>query len=100
MNDGLPSSASPIRRYAVVFVVLLGLLALTIWTSRLSLGAWNAPVAIAIAVAKAVLVVLYFMQARYSGRLIGLVIAAACLWLALLVGLTLNDFVTRSWISG
>jgi cytochrome c oxidase subunit 4 len=88
---------SPLRQFRGVYVALLGLLALTIWTACLPLGVWNAPAAVAIACIKALLVVLYFMEARTSGRLIGLVITAACLWLGLLVGLTLSDVLTRAW---
>lgn len=87
-----------VRQYCAVFGVLLGLLALTVWTACLPLGSWNAPAAFAIASVKTLLVILYFMQARNSGRLIGLVIGAACLWLSLLVGLSLSDFLTRPWL--
>jgi cytochrome c oxidase subunit 4 len=98
MNPEPSVSQTSIRLYCGVYLLLLGLLALTIWTATLSLGRGNAPAACAIAGVKALLVVWYFMQARSSGRMIGLVIVAACLWLGLLVGLTLSDFLTRSWL--
>jgi len=51
-----------------------------------------------IAVAKATLVVLYFMHVRYSTRLIPVVVAAGVFWLLLLFGLTMGDYVSRGWL--
>ncbi len=53
--------------------------------------------ALAISVAKSTLVVLYFMHARYSPKLTGVVIAAALAFLTILVFLTLADYVSRPW---
>ncbi len=61
-------------------------------------GPLNAVLALTIAVIKATLVVLYFMHVRYSPRLIGLVIAAALFWLAILFALTISDYSTRGWL--
>jgi cytochrome c oxidase subunit 4 len=44
---------------------------------------------------KAVLVVLFFMHVRYSPRLTWVVVASGFVWFALLVGLTLSDYLTR-----
>jgi cytochrome c oxidase subunit 4 len=48
-------------------------------------------------VIKAALVVLYFMHLRYSGRLNHLVLFAAVVWLAILVLLTVSDYISRPW---
>ena len=57
-------------------------------------GPYNLIVALGVAITKASLVVLYFMHARYSPRLTGLVIASA---IAFLVFLTFTDYLSRSW---
>ncbi len=61
-------------------------------------GPLNAVVAMTIAVIKATLVILYFMHVRYSPRLIGLIIAAALFWMAILFALTISDYSTRTWL--
>ncbi len=80
------------------FIVLLGLLVLTITTygaARIDLGRFNFVAAMLIAGAKASLVVLYFMHARYSSKLTRIVILAGLSWFAILFILTLNDYLTR-----
>ena len=51
-----------------------------------------------IAVCKAFLVVLYFMHARYGARLTWIFIGAGVLWLAIMLGLTVSDVLTRPWL--
>ena len=84
--------------YLAIFAALLTLTYATIAVSRIDLGRFNTIVALTIAVTKAVLVVLFFMHVRYSTRLTKLVVVAGFLWLALLIGFTMADIVTRSWI--
>ena len=90
---------TPVRTYVMVGGVLLGLTALTYGVSLVDLGAWNAAVALAIAAAKALLIVLYFMHGRYSSGLTRLAVLVALAWMALLMVGTLDDFVTRSWLA-
>jgi len=59
------------------------------------LGPFNIVIALAIATLKASLVVLYFMHARYSPKRTQLVIICAVFWLAIMLALTLSDYVTR-----
>src|SRR5262249_22281960 len=47
--------------------------------------------------AKALLVVLFFMHAWQSTRLVWLVGFAGLTWLAILLGLTLTDYLSRGW---
>ncbi len=62
-------------------------------------GPWSAVLALGIATLKALLIVLFFMHARYSPGLTWLVIMAAVALLALLILGTMDDFLTRSWLS-
>jgi len=81
----------------VVFVLLLMLLVATIAIARIDLGGANLPIAALIAAAKTLLIVLYFMHVRYSPRLIWLVAGGGFVWLGILIGLSLGDYLTRGW---
>jgi len=85
----------PVRIYLTIFSLLMVLTATTVGVSFLDLGPFNTLVAILIAVTKMMLVILYFMHVRYSGRLTWAVIAGGFFWLALLLLLTLGDYLTR-----
>ncbi len=82
--------------YAVVLLALLVFTALTYLASKVDLGRLNLVIALAIAAVKVSLVALYFMHARYSSRLTRVVIGAGLAWLAILISLTLSDYMTRT----
>ena len=97
----------PLRVYYAVFAALLVLTLMTVEAARFDLGhpEWggvrvplNVIAALAIAVTKATLVVLYFMHVRYSTRLIWLVVGAAIFFLAILFGITGADYISRGWL--
>ncbi len=83
--------------YVLVFAALVALTLTTVGAATVDLGPLNTVVALAIAAIKASLVILFFMHVRYSKPLIGLVVFASLLWLAILITLTLSDFMSRSW---
>ena len=85
------------RIYLAVFVALCLLTLITVQVTGHDFGRLNLIVALAIAVTKATLVVLYFMHARYSPRLTALVIAAGLAFFAILLFLTLSDYISRPW---
>jgi cytochrome c oxidase subunit 4 len=87
----------PIRLYLFVFGSLLFLTALTVAAALVDLGLMNTVVAITIAVVKGLLVVLFFMHLRYSERLNWIFAGAAFFWLAILLGLTVSDYISRGW---
>ena len=87
----------PKRLYILVFAALIGLTALTTSVAFIDLGKWNTLVALAIAMCKASLVVLFFMHLRWSSGLVRMVVLAALMWFAILVTLTLSDEFTRQW---
>jgi cytochrome c oxidase subunit 4 len=93
-------SAQHVVSWKVYLAVLLALCAMTVVTVEVAghdFGPLNVIVAVGIAITKATLVVLYFMHARYSPRLTGLVVAAAVAFFVILVFLTLTDYVSRPW---
>jgi cytochrome c oxidase subunit 4 len=88
----------PRKIYFAVAAALMVLLVATYAAAQVDLGPFNIVVALAIAFTKAILVVLFFMEVRWSSRLTWVVAAAGVLWLALLIGGTLDDFLTRAHI--
>lgn len=87
----------PVKNYIAVFLGLLGLTALTTGVAYIDLGAWNTVVALAIAVTKMLLVVLFFMHAKYATGLTRVVIIAGFFWLGIMIALSLSDELTRHW---
>ena len=86
----------PLRVYLTVFATLLLLTGVTTAVAFVDLGRLNTIIMLTIAVTKATLVVLYFMHVRYSDHLTWLVVGGAFAWLALLIGGTMSDVVTRA----
>ena len=99
----------PVKTYAGIFFALLILTALTTGAAFIDFGTLhtgigaldaiplNTVVALAIAVVKMLLVILFFMHVKYSSGLTRIVIAAGFFFLAILVSLTLADELTRDW---
>jgi cytochrome c oxidase subunit 4 len=85
----------PPKVYVGIFISLMVLTAVTVAAAFVSLGPLNIVIALAIATLKATLVVLYFMHARYSPKRTQLVIICAVFWLAIMLALTMSDYVTR-----
>ncbi|HTF90233.1 MAG TPA: cytochrome C oxidase subunit IV family protein [Planctomycetota bacterium] len=84
-----------VKLYFGVFFALCALTFLTYWTALHDYGAFNTPLALAIAGVKAALVILFFMHAKYSSKLTQLFAFAGFFWLAILLVFTLQDFMTR-----
>jgi cytochrome c oxidase subunit IV len=83
------------KTYVVIILTLLALTAITVFAAFVDLGRYNIVVALAIATVKATLVVLIFMHAKYVPQRTKLVIVAGIFWLALLLFLTMSDYVSR-----
>ncbi len=79
-------------------LVLLALLALTIAVAYINLGPLNTVVAMAISGAKAALILLFFMQLRYSKPSVWIFAAAGFFWLAIMIAMALSDYLTRGWV--
>jgi cytochrome c oxidase subunit 4 len=57
----------------------------------------NVVVALAIATFKAALVVLFFMHGKYSSKRTQMVIICSVFWLAVMLFMTMSDYLTRAW---
>jgi len=88
----------PVKTYLTVFAALMALLVATVAASFLNLGPFSIVVALTIAIVKALLIVLYFMHVRYSSRLTRVFVIAGVVWLIIMLSLTLNDYISRSWL--
>lgn len=74
------------------FAALVFLTILTVWQgTQLELGRLELIIVLAIATAKATLVVLFFMHLRYDKPLNAIILMTALLFLALFLGGTLTD---------
>ncbi len=82
-------------RSAMIYVGLLILTVATYSFSRFNLGTWSVVIAMVIAVCKASLVVLFFMQLWYHRGSVRLALATAVLWLFLLIFFVVADVKTR-----
>lgn len=91
---------APKSMYYGVFLALLVGTGLTVLAAFFDMGAMNNVVMLAIASAKAMLVVLFFMHVRWGTRLTWVVVASGFFWLLILFGLTMTDYVSRGWVPG
>ena len=81
--------------YVKVLVALLVATGVTTAVSRVDLGPFSTVVALAIACGKMLLVALFFMHIRYSTKLTKLVVTGGLPWLAILLLLTMTDYLSR-----
>ena len=83
------------RTNAVVWLLLLVLTATTVYVSRLPLGPFHIWAGIGIAVVKAALVILIFMQLKYEQPFFKGLLLVALSILAIFIGLTFFDVLYR-----
>lgn len=94
------------RSYLIVFLALLALLALTVGAAFLDLSRflpghfWGLAVALTIAIAKGVLILLYFMHVKSGPQRVAVFAAAGFVWLGILTTLTMSDYLTRNHPAG
>lgn len=92
--------------YYKVFGFLMVFLLLTVFAFFLDkglfgfpgFGFWSAPIALAIAFAKAMAVVLIFMHVKFSSKLVQIFASTGLIFVGILFLLTMNDYWTRAWI--
>jgi len=85
------------RTYLITGFALLAFLGLTIAAACVNLGPFNTVVAMSIALAKAVLILLFFMHLRDSKPIIWVFAGAGFFWLGIMFALALSDYLTRGW---
>src|SRR5260221_9938142 len=91
---------APESMYYAVFAALIVGTALTVGVAFVDLGALNNVLMLGIACTKALLVVLFFMHVRWGTRLTWVIAASGFVWLLILFGITMTDYLTRGWVEG
>ena len=81
--------------YWVVIVALMVLLIITLGAAAVDLGAMNLPIAMAIAVVKAAIVMTYFMHLKFSSAVVRTFALMALVFLVLLWLFPMADFMSR-----
>jgi len=89
-----------VKVYAAVFCALLALTITTVALSKLDLGEYNFIAAMTIAVIKATLVVMFFMDVRHASSMTKLFVGAGLFWLAIMLVFLLSDYLSRGWLPG
>lgn len=88
--------------YIKVLIGLMVLMALTVAVAKVPALDFsqtiNLAIALTIAVMKTTLVALFFMQVKYSSKLVQIVASCGFLWLIIMFVLTFTDFLTRNWL--
>lgn len=89
---------APKSLYYGIFAALMVGTVITVAVAFVDLGALNNVVMLSIAVAKATLVVLYFMHVRWSTRLTWVVVVSGFFWLLIMFSFTMMDYLSRGWM--
>ena len=84
-----------LKTYIATFVSLMVLLIITVLVAYVDLGELNLAAAMAIAVLKAVLIILFFMHIRYGQKLTWVFAGAGFFWLAIMLIFAMCDYATR-----
>jgi cytochrome c oxidase subunit IV len=88
----------PPKVYVRTCIALLVLLAVTWSIAYMNLGPFNLIVALAVSIAKAIVIALFFMHIKGSSRILHLAAVAGVMWLLILISLTLSDYISRGWV--
>jgi cytochrome c oxidase subunit 4 len=112
-DDHATHSAMPgLRTYLIIYAALMILLVATVaaaflpWTRLLPahLHHWAVNLAVGlallIALAKCLLILLYFMHVKFSAKMVYAFAGAGFLWLGIMFTLVLSDYVTRNHPAG
>jgi cytochrome c oxidase subunit 4 len=91
---------SPKIYFAIFGALMVGTF-LTVAAAKIDLNQYfsglNIIVALVIATCKASLVVLFFMHGKYSSKRTQLVIICSVFWLAIMLFMTMSDYISRPW---
>ena len=87
---------TPIQ-YVMVFGTLLFFTLVTVAAAYVDMKWFNPVVALGIACFKAVIVILFFMHAKYQSRLIKMTIGSGFFVFLVLIVMTMSDYISRAW---
>ena len=96
----MSSHIASTKLYYSVFTALIVGTVLTYLAALVDFGFMNNVVMLTIAVAKALLVILFFMGVRWSSRLTWVVAGSGFFFLLIMFSITMSDYLTRGWMVG
>lgn len=85
--------------YYVTTAVMLVLLGLSILANQFHLGPFGPVIALGVAGAQAILIGLFLMHLKYSHPLMRAFATIGLLWLLILMGLVISDYIARGYPS-
>lgn len=85
------------RQYGLVFGTLLLFTLITVGAAYIDMKWANPVIALGIACFKAVIVILFFMHAKYQSRLIKMTIGSGFFLFLVLIVMTMSDYISRAW---
>ena len=88
---------TPVPVYLAIYAILLIGTLISVASSYLKLGPLNVAIVLFIAVAQAVLTLLYMMEVRHSSRVMKMTIVSGIFTLAVLFVMSMSDYVSRAW---
>jgi cytochrome c oxidase subunit 4 len=88
----------PLKTFVFAWLGLLVLLAFTVGSAFVNLGAANTAINLLVSVVMMLLLMTLFMHESKARRLTQLASAAGLLWVVLMIGLSLADYLTRVYI--
>ena len=88
---------SSVGLYVTIFLSLMVLTGVTVFSAFIDLGYLNFPVAMLSDGFKASLVVWYFMHVKYQSHLTKLTVATGLFFLVILLGMTLIDYASKNF---
>jgi cytochrome c oxidase subunit 4 len=94
----MSAHVTSVRTYVAVFLALLVGTVLTVVVAKYDFGLANTAIALAVACTKATLVIWYFMGVRYNTSLTKVAVLSGFVWLLIMFGLTMSDYLTRPWL--
>ena len=89
---------TPVWHYLLVLATLLLLLLASALSALMPLGYWNSIINLAISCIKTLLVMLFFMHETEARRLTRTTSALGFVWLTIMIGLILADFLSRAYV--
>lgn len=90
------AAVKPLRHYFTLLAALLILLAISVGSALLPLGPFNVTINLAVSGLMTYLVMASFMHETAARRLTWLTAVTGFIWLAILIGLALADYLSRS----
>ena len=88
---------APVSLYITIFVLLMVLTLATWGVTFVHLGMFNLPVALAIAVVKATLVIMFFMHVYWSPKIIKVTVGMSIFFLLIMLMMVMSDYLSRGY---